>query len=66
MRTGKDTRLSGFNDVPGLAHLLQDLIDSVPSHIFLKDRENRFLLVNRFTACFPKPGKESDSHVDKG
>jgi PAS domain S-box-containing protein len=50
MSTGKDTRLSGFDDVPGLAHLLQDLIDSVPSHIFLKDRENRFLLVNRSLA----------------
>jgi PAS domain S-box-containing protein len=50
MSTGKGTRLSGFDDIPGLALLLQELIDSVPSHIFLKDRENRFLLVNRSLA----------------
>jgi PAS domain S-box-containing protein len=30
--------------------LLHALIDSVPAHIFLKDRENRFLLVNRSLA----------------
>jgi PAS domain S-box-containing protein len=50
MSTGKDSDLSVFDNRSNSALLLQELIDSVPAHIFLKDRENRFLLVNRSLA----------------
>jgi PAS domain S-box-containing protein len=50
MSTGKNRYLSAFDNLPNPALLLQELIDSVPAHIFLKDRENRFLLVNRSLA----------------
>jgi PAS domain S-box-containing protein len=37
-------------NLPDPASLLQAIVDSVPALIFLKDRENRFLLVNRALA----------------
>ncbi|MHB1011526.1 MAG: PAS domain-containing sensor histidine kinase [Desulfobacteria bacterium] len=50
MSTGKNSVFSVFGDIPNPELLLQELIDSMPAHIFLKDRENRFLLVNRSLA----------------
>jgi PAS domain S-box-containing protein len=50
MSTGKNSDPSAFDNLSNLGLLLQELIDSVPAHIFLKDRENRFLLVNRLLA----------------
>jgi PAS domain S-box-containing protein len=37
-------------DAESARALLQEIIDSIPAHVFLKDRENRFLLVNRSLA----------------
>lgn len=50
MSTGKNRHLDVFENLPNTAFLLLALVDSVPAHIFLKDRENRFLLVNRSLA----------------
>ena len=47
MSTGKISDPPVSDNLSNPALLLQELIDSVPAHIFLKDRENRFLLVNR-------------------
>ena len=50
MSTGKNSDLSVSDNLYNNEFLLKALIDSVPAHIFLKDRENRFLLVNRSLA----------------
>jgi len=50
MSAGENIQLPVSDDLPDSARLLLELIDSVPGHIFLKDRENRFLLVNRSLA----------------
>jgi len=50
MGSGKDGGFSPFDGLPDPTAFLQEVIDLVPSHIFLKDLENRFLLVNRTLA----------------
>lgn len=50
MTTGKNGSPAKAENLPDPAFLLQQLIDSVPALVFLKDRENRFLLVNRSLA----------------
>jgi PAS domain S-box-containing protein len=47
MTTGKNGYPSKPENLPDPAFVLQSIVDSVPALIFLKDRENRFLLVNR-------------------
>jgi PAS domain S-box-containing protein len=50
MTTGKNGSPPNIENLPDPAFLLQEIVDSVPALVFLKDRENRFLLVNRALA----------------
>ena len=47
MTTGKNGYPAKLENLPDPVFLLQAIVDSVPALIFLKDLENRFLLVNR-------------------
>ncbi|MCJ7665760.1 MAG: PAS domain-containing protein, partial [Actinobacteria bacterium] len=57
----KDSSISSIRE--GESYLLQTLIDNIPDYIYIKDKENRFIIVNKaMTGLF---GKKPEDFIGK-